>query len=73
MPANYVIPPQDHCFPLKAILLASFLPALLGVYCGTFITPPNLVHDTAEGILAWFNFAEGGTWNTIVNADPNDI
>jgi len=72
MPAIYA-PRQDNRFPLKAVLLASFLPALLGLCCGLFITPPYLEHDTAEAILAWFNFTEGGAWNTIVHVDPNDI
>jgi len=49
------------------------LPALFGLCFGLFITPPYLEHDTAEGILAWFNFTEGGSWNTIVHVDPSDI
>jgi len=29
--------------------------------------------DPAVGLLAWLNFIEGGTWNTIATPDPNNI
>jgi len=59
--------------PLKAVLLASVLPAILGLYCGLFISPPTIGFDPAAGLLAWLNFVDGGTWNTVSTPDPNNI
>jgi len=73
MPANYVPPPKDRCFPLKAVLLASFLPALLGLSCGLFIFPPEIDYDTVVGLEAWANYLNGRAWNTLPRVDPDNI
>jgi len=67
-PAN-----NSERFPLRAVFLASLLPALLGLCCGLFIMPPYIDYDTAVGLAAWGNYKNGGTWNTILRADPENI
>jgi len=59
--------------PLRAIFLASLFPALLGLCCGLFIIPPYIDFDTDVGLTAWGNYKNGGTWNTVVRADPENI
>jgi hypothetical protein len=49
------------------------LPPLFGVLCATLIAPPLLWSDTATGLLSWWHFVSGGTWNTIPVPDPVDI
>jgi len=60
-------------FPLRAVLLAALIPTLLGAACALFIAPPLINHDTAMGFRAWLHFVEGGTWNTILTPDFNNI
>jgi len=60
-------------FPLRAVFLASLFPALLGLCCGLFIHPPYIDYDTAVGLAAWGNYKNGGTWNTVLRADPENI
>ncbi|WP_156468878.1 hypothetical protein [Cephaloticoccus capnophilus] len=35
--------------------------------------PPYIDHDTEVGLTAWGNYKNGGTWNTVVRADPENI
>jgi len=60
-------------FPLRAVFLAALFPALLGLCCGLFIIPPKIDYDTAVGLAAWGNYKNGGTWNTVLRADPENI
>jgi len=53
--------------------LAALFPALLGLCFGLFVIPPRMGFDAAFALPAWFHFQEGGTWNTILIPDPNDI
>jgi len=60
-------------FPLRSVFLASLLPAFLGLCCGLFIMPPYIDYDTEVGLAAWGNYKNGGTWNTVLRADPENI
>jgi|GEM_PF-304713 len=60
-------------FPLRSVLLAALIPVLLGAACALFIAPPFFVSDTAHGLIAWFHYLRGGTWNTQPGIDFNNI
>jgi len=64
--------PEDP-FPLRTVFLAALIPALLGAACALFIAPPLINYDTAVGFRAWLHFVEGGTWNTILTPNSNNI
>ncbi|WP_156468887.1 hypothetical protein [Cephaloticoccus capnophilus] len=66
-------PTSKEPFPLRAVLLAVLIPALLGSACALFIAPPVINADPAIGLMSWLNFVEGGTWNTILTPDSNNI
>jgi len=34
---------------------------------------PTISHDTAFGLATWPNYVNGGTWNTVARADPENI
>jgi len=70
---NTDIPEAQTSFPIRPVFLAALLPALLGLSCGLFVLRPTSGFDAATGLLAWLNFTEGGTWNTIATPDPNNI
>jgi len=59
-------------FPLRAVLLAALIPALLGSICA-LIAPPLISSDTTYGLIAWFNYLNGGTWNSIASLDTSNI
>jgi len=60
-------------FPLKAVIFAALLPALLGLCSGLFAGSNEIFWDTALGLTTWANFTNGGTWNTVSRADPENI
>jgi len=66
-------PQSGPRFPLWTVFLACLLPVFLGVLCSVCIAPPILGSDTAHGVIAWFNYLHGGTWNTVPNIDPSNI
>jgi len=35
--------------------------------------PLRICYDTAAGLAAWGNYKNGGTWNTVLRADPENI
>jgi len=51
----------------------AFLIPLIVCGCGWLVAPPLLWSDTSTGLLAWRNFAEGGTWNTVVEPSSIDL
>jgi len=65
-------PPPHKPFPLRAVVLASLLPALIGAISSLFV-PPLVSHDTSYGLIAWFNYIRGGQWNTLSTLDPSNI
>lgn len=60
------IPPFAHYLPALA-------PIVTALALATFLAPPQISPDTATGLLAWKNYASGGTWNTLALPDPTDI
>jgi len=67
------MPHKPALFPLPKVILAALIPALLGTILALLIAPPMIFSDTAVGFMSWLHFSEGGTWNTILTPDPNDI
>jgi len=67
------VPQSKEPFPLRLVFPAALAPALLGVFCATFIAPPMLSSDTSVGLFTWYNFMEGGTWNSVRTVDPSNI
>jgi len=68
------LPPTPRApFPLRAVLIAALIPALLGSACALFIAPPFFTSDTAHGLIAWFHYLRGGTWNTQPGIDVHNI
>lgn len=51
---------------------AFLLPVLIFAHSWIF-NPPQLWPDTGFGLLAWRNFAAGGTWNTISEPSSADL
>jgi len=72
-PAEPFPPNSKEPFPLCAVLLAALIPALLGAACALFIAPPMINSDPGVGLMSWFHFIEGGTWNTILTPDFSNI
>lgn len=60
------VPPFAHYLPALA-------PVVLALALAVFWAPPQISPDTATGLLAWKNYASGGTWNTLALPDPTDI
>jgi len=70
---SYFTEAAKEPFPWRNILLATLIPALFGVACAVFIAPPMIFSDTSDGLSAWFNFVEGGTWNSKSIPDPDSL
>jgi len=66
-------PTSKESFPLRAVILAVLIPALFGAACALFIAPPVINSDPGVGLMSWFHFIEGGSWNTILTPDSNNI
>jgi len=63
----------SDAFPFGVIIASALCPALLGLACAVFISPPLFFSDTAVGFMTWLNFIDGGTWNTILTLDQTNI
>ncbi len=73
--------PISSAFPVQSaaprVTWWRFVPAFLlpPVFfaCGWFWGPPLLFSDTATGLLAWHNFVQGGSWNTIIEPSAANL
>jgi len=72
-PLGAPTPETPTSLPIRPVFFAALLPALLGLGYGLLIRRPTMGFDPAVGLLAWLNFTEGGTWNTISTLDHNNI